>query len=425
MSSATQLKKGNDISDDNNIGTLSKVEKNNFSCRDIGIQNFSSIICNIYTMCISDEGTVYSVGIVKSERNRGVCDDIKKYNLRPINNLTNIKMIDCYATSYMAECGVCKYICLKNDGKVCIVYLDKREALIGEFINKFDIPFIIQEINMPSCKQVCSGNDFALFLTDNNCLYYLISDGYGLIDIEDNNNIGVEYIVPQLVNDVINVEYVACGRGHSICKTYDNKYYSCGDNYSGQLGQGHRDCCSRFIECFNWPGDIISIKCGDEYSLLLTSKGYVYSFGSNYQGQLGLNDKNIKSRSVPTLIHNIPEITRIECGENHSMCIDIDNNLWVFGYNTYGQLGLGDTEDRYKPILHPTLTNIIDISSRGYSTFAKTLDNEIYAFGDNKYSQLGIKTIYKDTSVPVRTFINREYAWHSTMGKSKQKSARK
>ena len=409
-SSATQLKKGNDINDHNNIGTFDKAEKNNFSYRDIGIQKVSSIICNIYTMCISDEGTVYSVGIVENERNRGVHDDIEKYNLRPINNLTNMKMIDCCSTSHMMRYGVCKYVCLRNDGKVCIVCLDKREAGIGEFINKFDIPYIIQEINMPSCKQVCCRDCSVLFLADNNCLYYII-----LGDFE----------VPRLINDINNVEYIACGRGHSICKTYDNKYYSCGDNYSGQLGQGHRDCCSRFIECFNWPSDIISIKCGDEYSLLLTSKGYVYSFGSNYQGQLGLNDKNIKSRSVPTLIHNIPEITRIECGENHSMCIDIDNNLWVFGCNIYGQLGLGDIEDRYKPILHPTLTNIIDISSRGYSTFAKTLDNEIYAFGDNKYSQLGIKTIYKDTSAPVRTFINREYVWHSTMSKSKQKSARK
>jgi len=42
----------------------------------------------------------------------------------------------------------------------------------------------------------------------------------------------------------------------------------------------------------------------------------------------------------PKLIKNIPEIQRIECGTASSMLIDIDNNLWVFGDNYFGQLGL-------------------------------------------------------------------------------------
>merc|ERR1711862_308935 len=91
-------------------------------------------------------------------------------------------------------------------------------------------------------------------------------------------------------------------------------------------------------------------------------------------------------------IEDLSEIIRIECGSNHSLCIDINSDLFVFGYNRCGQLGLGATNHRNKPIKHPSLSNIIDISNGGSHSFVKTSRNEIYAFGYNLYSQLGIKT---------------------------------
>ena len=70
---------------------------------------------------------------------------------------------------------------------------------------------------------------------------------------------------------------------------------------------------------------------------------------------MGINNKDIETINIPTLVSNIPEVQIIECGHSHSMCIDINNYLWVFGANQYGQLGLGDTNERYKPIQHPIL----------------------------------------------------------------------
>ena len=120
----------------------------------------------------------------------------------------------------------------------------------------------------------------------------------------------------------------------------------------------------------------------------------------------------------------LPEITRIECGYNHSICIDINNDLYVFGSNSSRQLGLGDDDNRNKPTKHPSLLNIIDISSRGYHTFVKTTNNEIYAFGNNKYSQLGIKTEDENQFTPIRVFEDNEDIWCSNIGKPKAKSAR-
>ena len=109
----------------------------------------------------------------------------------------------------------------------------------------------------------------------------------------------------------------------------------------------------------------------------------------------------------------------------HSICVDTNSALYIFGKNEYGQLGLGDTGNRIKPVKHPSLSNIIDVSSGGNHTFVKTSNNEIYAFGKNEYSQLGIDSNNAHQFTPIRVFQDNEDIWYSSFGKSKAKSARK
>merc|ERR1712000_551505 len=188
--------------------------------------------------------------------------------------------------------------------------------------------------------------------------------------------------------------------GYVFCKTFNNEIYCWGNNFYGQLGLGNINnqytpvlCSSLLTE------DVIDIKCGNRHTLVLISNGDVLSCGFNSYGQLGrVTDKSYSSSFQE--IENLSEITRIECGYSHSICVDVANDLYLFGCNGNGQLGLGDTENRYKPIKHPSLSNIIDISKRGNHTFIKTSNNEIYAFGYN------------------------EYNWFSNINKSKAKSAR-
>ena len=44
-------------------------------------------------------------------------------------------------------------------------------------------------------------------------------------------------------------------------------------------------------------------------------------------------------------IKELTEIVRIECGSDHSMCIDNYDRLFVFGNNDYGQLGVNDRKN--------------------------------------------------------------------------------
>lgn len=76
---------------------------------------------------------------------------------------------------------------------------------------------------------------------------------------------------------------------------------------------------------------------GNYYTLPTGKEG-----GDIYQNFLVLmDDKIIKSINThPTLIKDISFIKRVECEYHHSICIDINDNLWLFEYNEYGELGL-------------------------------------------------------------------------------------
>ena len=81
--------------------------------------------------------------------------------------------------------------------------------------------------------------------------------------------------------------------------------------------------------------------CGNEHTITLSNDGTVYSFGRNNKGQLGLR-LGLKRVSVPTPIPNLPKIKMISCGGCFTVCVDYEGFIWSFGNNDYGKLGIGN-----------------------------------------------------------------------------------
>ena len=298
------------------------------------------------SFCISKDYRIYVFG--NNERLKS-----DNYNSTHIPELIkgtfDIKMIDC---------GIEHILCLDFNGSVfSFGNNDYGQLGLGKDPNELKKISIPQKINIPLCKQIACDGFFSLCLIEKDLLYSFGYNTSGQLGLDNSNEY---YNSPQLIPDLHNVEYIACGHDHIICKTYDNTYYGWGSNFYGQIGHVIFVDHKKPTLCNNFPENIISIKCSRSHTLLLTLEGNIYSFGDNHKGQLGLNS-TLKKTNMPTLIINIPEIRRIECGYYHSMCIDVNGNLWVFGENNDGQLGLDDTEPRYKPIKHPILSNVIDI----------------------------------------------------------------
>lgn len=97
----------------------------------------------------------------------------------------------------------------------------------------------------------------------------------------------------------------------------------------------------------NLPVKAVSISSGISHSLILDVNGDVWVFGSNKYGQLGLGDS--VDRMTPEKINLPVKIIYVASGADHSMLIDENHEYWGFGKNTGGQLGLSDNVDRYLP----------------------------------------------------------------------------
>ena len=102
-----------------------------------------------------------------------------------------------------------------------------------------------------------------------------------------------------------------------------------------------------------------AISCGKTHSLVRTTKKEVYFWGSNQFGQLGLkmDHKSERppeywSKDKPFFNYSLFNITVIKaiCGPNHTLLLSRVGFVYAFGDNSKGQIGCGNTEEQFEPI---------------------------------------------------------------------------
>ena len=372
-----------------------------------------------FSLFLSNEGDVYSVG-KNSNRGHGHEEECV-FPIKKISTLQNIQSI---------ACGYDHTICLDYSGTVFTFGRNRYGQLgVGKDVETLSHTYVPQKLDLPLIIQIACGTDFNMCVTEDGLLYSFGEDEYGQLGI--GNTALKKYNFPQKVMFLKDVHFISCGANHTICQTVSNDIYCWGSNDHGQLGLDiGKNQLKKFIniprQCQNWPDNIVDIKCGYDFTIVLTSNQELFSCGSNTSGQLGRDKEYAIFNSKLKKIPNLSEIMKVECGKSHVSCIDVYHNFFIFGENDYGQLGI-DTIDETTTsnVIHRPLSNIIDISSGGNHTFVKTSNNEIYAFGDNLHSQLGIETRGENQLTPIRVFEGNEDIWYSNFGKSKAKSARK
>ena len=172
----------------------------------------------------------------------------------------------------------------------------------------------------------------------------------------------------------------------------------------------------------NAPSNIVQFVCGYHQNLFLDSEGNVYSVGNNHYGSLGLGHNT--NQNILIKIINIPPIQTISCVNSSCFLIDFEGNLWTFGRNDCGQLGHDNKANINAPKVISNLNDIQQISYGccGYHFMTKNSQNQIFVAGYNEYGQLGTG----DTeSVSIPKEIDSQYStiWRDEFHRAK--SARK
>ena len=135
------------------------------------------------------------------------------------------------------------------------------------------------------------------------------------------------------------------------------------------------------------------ISVGNHHTVALKADGTVWTWGYNGYGQLG--NGNTNTIYAPEKIE-IEDVVDVKAGENYTLVLKADGTVWAVGYNGNGQLGNGTTirSLQFTQVMideETPLTNIEKIDAGQYSAFAVTKEGNVYGWGYNPYGELGIK----------------------------------
>jgi len=116
--------------------------------------------------------------------------------------------------------------------------------------------------------------------------------------------------------------------------------------------------------------------------------GELYSWGGNKFGQLGIGRS--KNHYVPYEMKHL-KVKQYQCSVNHSIILNEDGIVASCGNNFSGQLGLGDNLPRNK-LTKLVLVNfkVVKIACGGYFSYLLSENYDAYSFGDNSCGQLGL-----------------------------------
>ncbi|XP_063636759.1 probable E3 ubiquitin-protein ligase HERC4 isoform X35 [Pan troglodytes] len=137
---------------------------------------------------------------------------------------------------------------------------------------------------------------------------------------------------------------------------------------------------------------IVQVACGYYHSLALSKASEVFCWGQNKYGQLGLGT-DCKKQTSPQLLKSLLGIPfmQVAAGGAHSFVLTLSGAIFGWGRNKFGQLGLNDENDRYVPNLLKSLRSqkIVYICCGEDHTAALTKEGGVFTFGAGGYGQLG------------------------------------
>ncbi|KAM4049423.1 putative E3 ubiquitin-protein ligase HERC3 [Anomaloglossus baeobatrachus] len=189
------------------------------------------------------------------------------------------------------------------------------------------------------------------------------------------------------------ISQVACGEDHSVFLLEDGRVYSCGCNGAGQLGHDHEDITPGYVNALA-NEHVTHVACGQAHCVALTSQGQLFSWGAGSEGQLGHSTAE-RSIPVPRLIKklNQQKVLQVSCGSQHCLALSDDGQLFTWGQNAHGQLGLGQgITQQSSPQRVKSLEGIplAQVTAGGYHSFALSLSGAVFGWGKNSSGQLGL-----------------------------------
>lgn len=274
---------------------------------------------------------------------------------------------------------------------------------------------------------------------------------------------------PTRIGSLEKMRKIALGEAHAVAVSESGQVFTWGSDDFGQLGRGwmpgmlQRISSDSFRKSKSLPAQVVNngirskdatdVAAGDFHTLVLTSKGEIWAWGSNVDGQLGLKACEISKygdgiggcsskapempyTDSPQLIKSSVNFTAVDASARYSMAIGrVENDghaagqLYTWGLGESGQLGLGKDGELLRATFPKRVTGYQDIHGTKLSgvkvifaaageSHAATVssDGDLYTWGSNTFGQLGHGdrvSRYEPTKVQALSDANIKVHWVS------------
>ena len=244
-------------------------------------------------------------------------------------------------------------------------------------------------------------------------------NAYGRLGVGDKVPSGssLDSYTSTLVEVTSDVKEMRGGANHTLILKNDDTLWGVGANHYGQLGVGDTENRNTFVKIAN---NVKDISVGAHHSLFLENNGTLWATGSNGSGQLG-NGQSGRNVHENTPIEVTSNVKEMRTGAHHTLILKNDDTVWTMGSNYFGALGLGDNTDRLYPVeVVEIASDIKDMAAGGGHTIILKNDDTIWTAGWNSGGQLGLgETDDRDTCTQIILYdeqniiLNPVYrSWH-------------
>lgn len=304
-------------------------------------------------------------------------------------------------------------LALSNNGHVFSWGCNDEKAL-GHSAQEFTVSRV-HGLDEEFIVQITCGDSISAALTSTGKIYTwgTFRDSKGVIGVKSTSGKETSepsehsefHIVPTLLKELshLRVKKISAGANHLLALTDDGEVYAWGCGEQGQLGRRVLERHKRLAlhptritpRRHRAHGGIVSMVCGSYHSFLLAADGTVFSVGLNNYGQLGLGDfeDRLVTEEIPSDVWQGHKIVDLDAGEHHSIALSASGAVFVFGRADSHQMGLPhDSESRAHnvPVLNPALSSIAQIASGSNHLLAISSDrHQIFSWGYGEMGQLG------------------------------------